>query len=564
MGWALASASSLLQAAGVPTYKVIDLGSLGGGASAAYAINAKGQVVGYSFPPGNVFSHATLFSGTGKKNIDLMPDSGATNSAAGAISDSGVIVGYADNSQGETAGALFTGTTSIDLGGLPGGDGIGFANGVNDDEIVGYAPTSGAFINDAALFTGAGGGNNTNLGTLPDAGQYGSSAAAVNDSGVIVGSSYYTSTFPPLAHAVIFSGGGGVTDLGTLPGGGNSSATAISPSGLIVGSAIAADGSPHAVLFSGTGGGNIDLGTLGGAQSFAASVNDSGQVVGNSGLPGNQVAHGFIYTQLSGMVDLNSRIDPAAHCTIAAAVGINDLGQIAANGTDLNGARAFLLIPQGVAPEDYTALIPPPADTTLPQGYGEITMTVKSSGGAKLVGRLGDGTLIKITAKFLNGEISLDQKLYQGKGILSGTITFETEAGTDADGQLTWTKPKAAKGLYPAGFSTTVDFQGATFMAPALASGTYPFTLTGGGLAQPITHSLTVAANEAITVADPGADGLKIALDKTTGLFTGSFLMPMAKTRTKFTGLIQQKQSYGAGYFLGHAASGSAVLGAPP
>ena len=42
------------------TYTVTDLGTLGGTSSYAYAINASGQVVGYSLLAGNSVGHAFL------------------------------------------------------------------------------------------------------------------------------------------------------------------------------------------------------------------------------------------------------------------------------------------------------------------------------------------------------------------------------------------------------------------------------------------------------------------------------------------------------------------------
>ena len=44
-------------------YTVTDLGTLGGNSSAAYGINASGQVVGQARLAGNTVSHAFLYSG---------------------------------------------------------------------------------------------------------------------------------------------------------------------------------------------------------------------------------------------------------------------------------------------------------------------------------------------------------------------------------------------------------------------------------------------------------------------------------------------------------------------
>jgi hypothetical protein len=65
-------------------------------------------------------------------------------------------------------------------------------------------------------------------------------------------------------------------------------------------------------------------------------------------------------------------------------------------------------------------------------------------------------------------------------------------------------------------------------------------------------------------VSDPGADKLKIVLNKNTGIFSGNFLLPGARKKTAFTGVIEQKLGYGAGVFLGASSSGSAVFGLVP
>lgn len=110
----------------------------------------------------------------------------------------------------------------------------------------------------------------TDLGTLAGAAE--STAAAVNDRGVVVGQSG--------GRAVLWRDGR-IVDLGTL-GGSSSSALDINERGDVVGySRVAEDVATHA--FVRRGGRMIDLGTLpGDADSYATDVNDRGDVVGYS------------------------------------------------------------------------------------------------------------------------------------------------------------------------------------------------------------------------------------------------------------------------------------------
>src|SRR5438477_9429202 len=79
-------------------YAITDLGTLGGTASSATAINNNGQVVGYSsLADGS--THAFLYSAGAM--VDLGTLGGATSSP-NDINDSGVVVGSSLTSSGNT------------------------------------------------------------------------------------------------------------------------------------------------------------------------------------------------------------------------------------------------------------------------------------------------------------------------------------------------------------------------------------------------------------------------------------------------------------------------------
>jgi probable HAF family extracellular repeat protein len=186
----------------------------------------------------------------------------------------------------------------------------------NHGQVVGVADSAGG----SAAFPYTPGAGMRSLGALP--GGEASRAEGINNAGAVVGGSVVGSSPLPPFHAFMHAFGT-MTDL-DAPGGSWSVAQALNDNGDAVGWSNAGLNIDHAFLVA--DGVMNDLGTLAGAGSSAAyDINNAGQVVGWSELA-DKANRAFLYTDGT-MVDLNMLVDPAFGWTIEAAYAINDLQQ---------------------------------------------------------------------------------------------------------------------------------------------------------------------------------------------------------------------------------------------
>jgi probable HAF family extracellular repeat protein len=295
-------------------------------------INASGHVCGdYSTSSG--YTHAFLYSNGIMKDLGTLP--GCSESYAEGINDSGQVVGESHNYNiGYTHAFFFSNGAMKDLGTL--GSGFSWAYGINNSgQVVGGSPTSSSGYNHAFLYSNV---------TMKDLGTLGggfSDAWGINDSGQVVGSAY-TSTDGDMEHAFLYSNGT-MKDLGTLASGQYSVAHYINASGQVVGNGGVSNISGHAFLYS--NGAMKDLGTLGGTNSSVSGINASGQVVGDSDTTilqnGSYRQDAFLYSNGT-MTDLNTLIPSG--WILNSTLGINDSGQIFAQGSYLQGQSGYFLL----------------------------------------------------------------------------------------------------------------------------------------------------------------------------------------------------------------------------
>jgi probable HAF family extracellular repeat protein len=309
------------------TYSIVDLGTLGGPASQAHGLNAKGWVVGEAITAGGQ-DHAFLYR-DGK-----MVDLGVTSaiSTARSVNDRGQVAGsyYAKNYQA----FLSSDSKVADLGTLGSAYSVTFA--VNAaGHAVGSSYTTNA--REHAFFWD--GHAMADLGTL--GGSF-STARGVNSGDVIVGYAYLANG----SYHAFRGTTAGLADLGAL-GGDYSAAHAVNDEGQIAGYAsLAGNAKQHACLW--LQGVAHDLGDLGGSYSEALALDGTAsRVVGRATVPtptGYLSYHAFLWSD-GVMRDLNTLMPAGSGWVLEEATGVNDAGQIVGSGTHAGQHRAFLLQP---------------------------------------------------------------------------------------------------------------------------------------------------------------------------------------------------------------------------
>jgi probable HAF family extracellular repeat protein len=310
--------------------KIIDLGTFGGNASYANAINNAGQIVGMAsntipdnYSTGIGFCIGSpLFSSA----FPVATQFRAFLWQHGAMHDLGTLGGNAAqavyvNDRGQVAGVSYT-------------------NAIAD-------PSTGFPIQDPFFWEN---GEMTDIGSLGGAS---GCPTWMNNRGQVIGVSGlggYNAAGNLIYHGFFWDKEDGLKDIGTL-GGTISTLNSINDNGEAVGaSTLAGDQVNHALLWKN---GNVtDLGVPPGMESSEAfRINAKGQIVGNTdNLVFSSVGPNTPWLWENGgpMIDLNQLVLPGSDIIVTIAAWINDRGEITCVGVTPNGdTRGVILIPNG-------------------------------------------------------------------------------------------------------------------------------------------------------------------------------------------------------------------------
>ncbi|MCX6954909.1 MAG: hypothetical protein NTV51_22355 [Verrucomicrobia bacterium] len=340
-------------------FTVIDLGLADGTSTRATGVNNSGTVVGNIFGDTRADGTATTsgfrYSYAGGLMESLRYDTANPDpgSPYGPILHHQRMA-YAINNAGQIAGAIDVNGWSA--GGAAAASVGPFATVTNPDNSTTffpvYAPETNLAASSTAYAINASGQiaglripTGTDSSGFTTYENYGT-AKGMNDAGTVVG---FDGNFKG------FVSSGGVTTQIAQPLGGRSdqnfSANDINNNGLIVGTAANASFNRHGFSINAAGV-IVDIGLLNFSQSAALAVNDAGQIVGNADyferIAGRNVVskHAILYTQETGIMDLNSYFIGTGNMTLTEATAISENGFIAGYGRYADGIdHAFLLVP---------------------------------------------------------------------------------------------------------------------------------------------------------------------------------------------------------------------------
>ncbi len=197
-----------------------------------------------------------------------------------------------------------------------------------------------------------------------------------------------------------------------------------------------------------------------------------------------------------------------------------------------------------------------------PYGFGYGAATVSATGAIAFIGNLADGTAISQSSVLSQqGWWPMYVNLYGGKGSLWAWNYFTNHSISSS---VSWINGgnAAANAVLRAGFTNQSAALAAFWYNPlaqpllGLTNGNA--TLDLPSWSSPMTNPISISDNDRIS-AEGGASKLKLTLNKTTGVLSGSFVNPENPSHTIKVGgvVLQGGENSAAGFFIETNLSGS-------
>ncbi len=215
---------------------------------------------------------------------------------------------------------------------------------------------------------------------------------------------------------------------------------------------------------------------------------------------------------------------------------------------------------------NYTLILPGQDNAADgPEGDGYGTIKVDAGGFASLIGTLADGT--KFSCKTPISALG-QWPVYAsppGAAVISW-MTFADRPTDDITGLLSWVKTAQPKSkYYRNGFTNETLAVGSSFIRPTDPNATLlelsdtTVAFSGGNLTGSFSNDISWGPKNKIT--NLSDNKLTLAVNPSTGLFTGSVTAPDGGKPSKFSGALLQKANRGSGFLLGTNLSSLVVVG---
>ena len=185
--------------------------------------------------------------------------------------------------------------------------------------------------------------------------------------------------------------------------------------------------------------------------------------------------------------------------------------------------------------------------TDLPNGDCPASVKISSKGAIQMTGTLGDGTAFGRSATASEqGLWPLYVPLYGGRGFLMGWVTLTT---SQSGSSVTWAMPPGLPGHYNTnGFVHTRLTLLTKYTAPPAGQNAVNWSnavveITGGDLPKPadranILQSQILVSNNIVRVISGTISNLTMSITASNGLFKGSFVDPVSRKTTSFSGAL--------------------------
>ena len=210
-------------------------------------------------------------------------------------------------------------------------------------------------------------------------------------------------------------------------------------------------------------------------------------------------------------------------------------------------------------------IAPDVATPTSPQGFGFGTAVITPSNTVAFAGTLPDGRKVAAAGSLAaNGSVEIYAPLFGGRGAFIAPLQI---SGDSLQGTANWFKPeRLTDSISPAAFHATNAIHGGLYIPPTQSNSHHAapqveqvLTLLGGDLSTAADQKVALDVAGRFSWTEATIPGLKLRMQASTGILSGSFVHPLGGVRV-FRGAMIQADGSAWGFFAGPSEVGAVTL----